>query len=771
MNARKISRLAAAVAMALPLYATAGTAQIISPEADGALDTAAKTKLIRLPGGTLVSTFSYGNADDNETVYDPKAQAERPARDIFVTVSTDDGANWSTPVNISDTAAYSSKSTYWELDSEGELLTTASPFYGDSGKPNIYNAGSVIMITWVDKYCPTETTGVVPNAEQGAISYATREGRQLPYSCTYAAFTKTDPSVKANWTVKQLTYGERDAMQDSSRGITVKDSSGATTGVAWAVTWQEDPAGLQPGSADGPGDGVSGAIVSKGTDIWYTYVDDLRATTAADDLESNIGRLTQNFQKYQQKEGSDVLVPLTNNPMESGYEGASRPNLAMVQVSESGVSKYQTIIAYEETKGSGSEIDFGKVVRYHAFDYDTPPTSGVADGTTGELIPDVTDTDRIGCVISDPAKNGRRVRFFANTNNSSVGDSGAKITFLWKEGAYDQGGPSDIMSRVGYISADDTASTGIRPADLSPAVDTGCAYSLSETDRENLETLADNIDNTVGINLSHEADEATGSSYSVASLQIDTEDNTLEDARAHRGAIRGDTIFLGYTYTPDAALAKYTDMENYNFYVRRSFDGGVTWTSAENLSNIDDTTVTVKEPRIVAMPGSESTCTAGETWETNDTCQNPDAYIVAWGTQSNVYDQLGGAVDLDLYVTGTLDSGDSYLPLALLAGNPTDLNNPEDDEEAESQLRANPAGTALYAVYNGTEVDPADDTITDGLSWFISGSALNLDEENREGIISYSNSADLDSDHGGALGFLSFGLLGLLGFATRRRKH
>ncbi|MDK2777764.1 MAG: hypothetical protein KYX62_08900 [Pseudomonadota bacterium] len=228
-------------------------------------------------------------------------------------------------------------------------------------------------------------------------------------------------------------------------------------------------------------------------------------------------------------------------------------------------------------------------------------------------------------------------------------------------------------------------------------------------------------------------------------------------------------------------MAKYTDMENYNFYVRRSFDGGVTWTSAENLSNIDDTTVTVKEPRIVAMPGSESTCTAGETWETNDTCQNPDAYIVAWGTQSNVYDQLGGAVDLDLYVTGTLDSGDSYLPLALLAGNPTDLNNPEDDEEAESQLRANPAGTALYAVYNGTkeELDSEGNPITDSegnpiidtLSWFVSGSALNLDEENREGIISYSNSADLDSDHGGALGFLSFGLLGLLGFATRRRKH
>ncbi len=770
MNARKISRLAAAVAMALPLYATAGTAQIISTEAAGALDTAAKTKLIRLPGGTLVSTFSYGNADDSETVYDPKAQAERPARDIYVTVSTDDGANWSGPINISDTADKSSKSTYWELDSEGELLTTPSPFYGDSGKPNIFNSGKVIAITWTDKFCPADGTG--DNPDQGAVTYATRDGRQLPYSCTYIAYsTAGDPAVKTNWTVKQLTNGMRDAVQDVSRGITVKNSEGATTAVPWVITWQEDPAGLQAGSADGPGDGVSGAIVSKGTDIWYTYVDDLRTSTAADELKGNIVRLTQNFQKYKRKEGGDVLVPLTTNPMESGYEGASRANTAIMQVRENGEIKYKTLVAYEETKGAGGEIDFGKVIRYHEFDYDTPPTSGAPDDTTGELIPDVTDVERIGCVISDPAKNGRRVRFFANTANGAVGGSGAKITFLWKEGAYDKGGPSDIVSRIGYINADDTASSGIRPADLAPAVASNCAYSLTETDRENLDTLADKIDNSVGINLSHEADEATGSSYSVASLQIDTEDNTLEDARAHRGAIRGDTIFMGYTYTPDAALAKYTDMENYNFYVRRSFDGGVTWSSAENLSNIDDTSVTVKEPRIVGMPGSESTCTEGETWETNDACQNPDAYIVAWGTQSNVYDQLGGAVDLDLYVTGTLNAGDSYLPLALLAGNPTDLNNPEDDEEAESQLRANPAGTALYAVYNGTHADSTDATITDTLSWFISGSALNLDEENREGIISYSNSADLDSDSGGALGFLSFGLLGLLGFASRRRKH
>ena len=174
------------------------------------------------------------------------------------------------------------------------------------------------------------------------------------------------------------------------------------------------------------------------------------------------------------------------------------------------------------------------------------------------------------------------------------------------------------------------------------------------------------------------------------------------------------------------------------------------------------------------MPGSESTCNtaAGDTWETNDTCQNPNAFIVAWGTASNVYDQLGGAVDLDLFITGTLDAGESYLPLALLAGNPTDLNNPEDDEEMESQLRANPAGTEVFAAYNGTQTDPEDGSITDKLSWFIAGSAMNLDEENQEEAQSpdlvYSNGASVDSKSAGSSTPWML-LMGLLLGAVRRR--
>lgn len=784
MLRQSFTLLALAAALSSANIALAATAQVISPEADGWADGAAKTKLIRLPGGTLLSTFSYGNARDNETVYDPKAQAERAARDIMVTVSTDDGVNWSAPINISNTADLTSRETYWKIDpATGDPEELPAPFYGDSGKPNIFNSGKVITISWVDKFCPadgnggTDSAASADNADQGAVTYPTREGRQLPYSCVYVATTKADPSVASNWTVKQLTKGERDTAQDVSKGITVKDSEGNTVKVPWVMTWQEDPAGLQPGSADGPGDGVSGAIATKGTDIWYTYVDDIRAGDATASLQTNIQRLTQNFSNYKRKEGDYVTVPLTTRPLESGFEAASRANLGLIQVKEDGATKYKTIVAYEETKGSMDEIDFGKVVRYHEFNYNQPPASVVTEtfNDIGDVdLPDASDEVRIGCVLSDPAKNGRRVRFVTNTSNGSVKSSGAKITLIWKEGAYDQGGPSDIVSRTGYIGSDDAASTGLRPADMNPAVDSNCAHSLSETEREALDTLADHISNDKGINLSHQAELATADSYTVADLQIDTELDTLEDARAHRGAIRGDTIFLGYTFTEDSALAKYTDKANYNFYIRRSFDGGRTWSSANNISQIDDTSINVKEPRIVGMAGSESTCdtAAGDTWETNDTCQNPDAFIIAWGTALNVYDQLGGAVDLDLYITGTIDAGKTYLPLALLAGNPTDLNNPEEDEEMESQLRANPAGTAVYAAYNGTKTDPEDGTITDKLSWFIAGNAFNLDQENQDEVVSlYSNGASVESDSAGsATGLGIFTLAALLGLGRRRKK-
>ena len=88
-----------------------------------------------------------------------------------------------------------------------------------------------------------------------------------------------------------------------------------------------------------------------------------------------------------------------------------------------------------------------------------------------------------------------------------------------------------------------------------------------------------------------------------------TDLNPYEDARAHRAEIRGDDFYIGYSYTKDWAIATYTDLDNYNFWMRRYDATADTWYVAQNLSNITDPTLDVKEPRLVGMPGNGPGCT------------------------------------------------------------------------------------------------------------------------------------------------------------------
>ncbi|GIQ80183.1 hypothetical protein KIPB_000941 [Kipferlia bialata] len=50
------------------------------------------------------------------------------------------------------------------------------------------------------------------------------------------------------------------------------------------------------------------------------------------------------------------------------------------------------------------------------------------------------------------------------------------------------------------------------------------------------------------------------------------------DARAHRGAIRGDFILAGFSHTPNWGAIR-NGNDKYDFYVRRSWDGGASWTT------------------------------------------------------------------------------------------------------------------------------------------------------------------------------------------------
>ncbi len=566
----------------------------VSLDGDGAY----KTKLLRVTwndAGTFktVLVAIYGNGVGPDVWgWDGSTHA---ARDIFVKRSTDGGATWSAAQNVSNTALMSSI----DADDDGDPMSPEVPYAGDSGKPTVFSTGKNVAIIWEDSY----VGGPGPAPAQGTVTYPETGLIEVPFRAIYIARSK---DAGQTWVVQRMGDGSRDAKQSVCRG----------TSAGWVFTWQEDPEGLQPGDAEGPGDGGSGAKVSKETDIWYT------AQTSAD---------------FGAQLDLPAAIPVTDNA--GGNTGASRCNVTMFGNA--------SLIAYEETKGTQG-LDEGKYVRYHVFTNFLDPTN--TDSSMGA-----------GWILSNPLENARRVRILIGPGGAAGPTLGTKVCFIWKQGLYDQGGPSDIMSRVGYADGGHAGpSDGAHPDQLVPAIDP------MATDRANA------MNNAPARNLS-----------SSAGLLAATDDNAFEDARAHRGIIRGDTIFLGYTYTDDWAVARYTDLANYNFFVRRSTDGGASWSAAFNISGITDTKISVREPRIVGTPNSSDPADP----------QDPNVAYIAWGTEVNQYEHMNeGIMDLDIYVTRTDDLGLSFLTPTFLAGGP----NPQ----FESQIRTTPDGQTIWAVWN-----------------------------------------------------------------------
>lgn len=197
------------------------------------LGMAFKAKLVRLSNGMLISAFGDG-VEASKVVYDFKGDEERPARDIFVrscasaTVDCGLEANWSAPINVSNTATKTSINTDWDGDTDDNNNRKA--YYGDSGRPNIINDGGNLMLTWADKYCDSGNN-------QRTLSYVTRENREIPFSCTYASYSTNSGLA---WSAPvQLSDGSRDASQDASKVNSMGQS---------IITWQ-DPSGLQVGTA------------------------------------------------------------------------------------------------------------------------------------------------------------------------------------------------------------------------------------------------------------------------------------------------------------------------------------------------------------------------------------------------------------------------------------------------------------------------------------------------------------------------------------------
>ncbi|SHJ28958.1 hypothetical protein SAMN02745165_01994 [Malonomonas rubra DSM 5091] len=243
-----------------------------------------------------------------------------------------------------------------------------------------------------------------------------------------------------------------------------------------------------------------------------------------------------------------------------------------------------------------------------------------------------------------------------------------------------------------------------------------------------------------------------------------TVENPYDDARAHRGSLRGDWVTCGFSYTANWAAAR-NGHDHYDFYIRRSYDGGQTWTTApaslggtgvehcrtwtypsgtqeagtkveecstyaageyeamRNLSQLPNHKQSVIEPRIVAVPG---TIKAGgvKTGLPEDE-QNKSVFYVAYGTSTNpIKDPITGEQEepapQDLWWSVSVDMGETYY-LREWEVNPDsdggladetvyrwDYMAKGDQEQGEVQLRETPDGSRFYASWLDEGEDGSD---------------------------------------------------------------
>lgn len=581
----KLNRVAVAIAV------TAVSAAVIA------------ATLIQLDAPVVVSTADVANnaskakmgwisykSDVAQANYDVKAQllvyADGPAgaQNIYVARSTDNGATWTEqPMTNSGGSA---------------LKIGAYSFSITHNKPNIFvaptgaisgGAGANALVTYTSSDCEASPAqGVNANLLTGT----------QPYMCLWAA-RSLDGGL--SWARQRLTDGSMDPDDDVPAGYTKSDLSAG----GFAISFQADPAGLQQGDAEGPGDGASGAKVSAGTNIWYTYIN------------------KANFEN-----GAAFPAPVQvsdNNSSTIGAAGASRANLS--------ISGGTTVLAYEETKGDGTN---GKHIVYHSFPYATP------------------DTNSAGTVVSDPAKNARRVRFALQGNealdprpagdgdgDAADGDTqGVHVLLMWRETAsLEPAAASDIMVRRGIKN------TALRPGSTG--------------------FLASDV---------------------VADTPVNVSDTGLTDnALAHRALLRGDFLAVAYDHTPDKAAAD-AFTGTYNLFVRRSTDGGNSWGAVRNMTQLADASTRVVEPRLVGTPGTITLPDGSATGDASEV-QNRNVFYVGWGTETN--EAVGKP--LDLFVTRTTDQGLNYERVQLLADGAT--------EQSEMQLRSPPDGKTLGALW------------------------------------------------------------------------
>lgn len=483
-----------------------------------------------------------------------------------------------------------------------------------------------------------------------------------------------------------------------------------------------------------------------------------------------------------------------------GDTGASRPNIMMQKYTKTdGSTSAFAVVIYEETKGVGAGPpentessgtmdgekgtgegegegdnryypDMGKNVIYHTFDFTTPdlvsageilnPQSTDADGNPLWLVDEEGNEilDWQGNLIA-AYENARRPRLIIQSKNAATSNGtkpGTVLVCVFKMGEEGKGRPSDIFMRRWVVAPTDKGNpyqTKYMTSDIKniSSVDiVETAINLSST------SVEDDKGNREPIKVIEWE-------QTVDNLNDLSSDNPYDDARAHRGFIKGDFLAIAYDWTPNWAPAR-NGNDHYDLYVRRSFNGGETFTTdpkgtgveyetintrkdpnsqetgisaekvtvsygigefepARNLSMLPNHKESVIEPRLVGVPGTFTGIDDDLTAMID--IQNPKAFWVTYGTESNPQKQSNEMGEpLDIYYSYSTDRGETYFMVEHVI-NPESAGNHGGETverwdwlakdtgqkvaaQAETQIRMSPSGSVFYAVWNETGLDGSD---------------------------------------------------------------
>jgi hypothetical protein len=811
-------------------------------------------------------------------------------RDAYAAVSFDDGATWNKK-NLSNSGTKKIK-----------VLTEGKPFfyYGDVIRSYAHMAGNKLLVVWASRYCDqgnpayllapedgTPSTTIDPltgkpyqdlfavRGQQGYVEYEDYpEIGKVPYSCVWTARGTIEKNATTGLSTvlwrqaERLTSGVRDAER-------VEVSCSLNAGCA--VSWQEDPEGLRPGDGEGPGEGWSGAVAHKETDVWYSFIDwahfdqtDVNGDLVPDTLYQQLTatsalkplvpmaipvRLTDNAKcspgdskpycygdingdgltgdlctatsvTYVNKQGATVNACVaTDGRVLNGQTASTRPRVSLQSYRKAdGTYSAWSVLLYEENKALG-ELDLddddiidgtdipaetGKNVRYASFEFNKPevirqnlqlnqPAVDWETGLFSDLfsVPEIKDKLLVQAPLYE-TEIARRGSLMVQPWGKVVSSTSKLAAMpLFKQGVINQGGSADIMAR-----------RFVAPAGFNPQVDNPydeknmvCGeWMFADGSNPNyLDGLcmspAINLSGTFPVDCDIDCAypttinpffvDETGAPIQVPKVltwdqtaaQLDDQswENPMDVAKGHRGFLDKDFVMMLYAWSPNwktNAIGK----DQYNLYVRRSFDGGVTWTTtpaalggngtttceifrnttggllttpacttyaagafekARNVSLLTSLGTTILDPRYAPSgsfdPDADGILDFPIVYADDDT-RDPSRFAIVYETGDNATVILGGeATPLDLFYAQGVKFGDNYtgLPHAwntaiedLVEATPLyvmpqfdALEVNADQLSGEAGLEMTPSGKFLHAVWNQWQ-ETLDGIIYNSDAWF-----------------------------------------------------